>query len=106
MTLPHPLMSLGRCRSVLPATIVSVSVAVPGCTDHRRRHSAELPETVQPVSVASAAVVKRPPPTVGRVAGDGAVGERHHVVRVEAAALFGELPETVQPVSVIPPPAS
>ena len=93
----------------LPLTVQLVSVAVPLPLLHRPPPLpvAELPLMVQLVSVAVPRRLYRPPPlSVGGVAADGAVGQRGRaaVVAQAAAVRAAELPLTVQLVSVAVPP--
>ena len=75
----------------LPLTVQLVSVVVPPPVWPRRRRSpeAELPLTVQLVSVVVPSELNRPPPLVGGVAADGAVGQRGRAGRVVQAAAVG-----------------
>ena len=85
-----------------------MSVSVPRVVEPAAAAAAELPETVQSVSVSVPSVVEPAAAAGGRVAGDGAVGERHRAVVVARARRRrpAELPETVQSVSVSVPSLS
>ena len=82
----------------LPLTVQSVSVAVPSKLSRPPPLVAELPLTVHLVSVSRAALVIEAAACGGGVAADGAVGQRDRAaIVVQAAAFGGDAPRHGQP---------